>query len=227
MRCVVACMFTASAPAPCSRATRAPAAPAAAARAPARERLARASESASVRSSRMRWCSSRPLSVRLTCATRRSSASCSRETSSRSSSLPTMRESSVGLMLSKAARSESRTGPRKPIVASTSYWLGESSVPAWVRRRPRDMRPITVRMRLAISSGTARSVADSCLPASIYLRMRYGEGMDDLGQPGRFPPGPETATSGYYGASVRTARNLVRRVPAGWPRPLRVRCRSR
>ena len=64
-----------------------------------------------------------------------------------------MRESSVGLMRLEAARSESRSGPRNPIVASTSYWLGESSVPACVWRRPRDMRPITVRMRLAISSG--------------------------------------------------------------------------
>jgi hypothetical protein len=46
--------------------------------------------------------------------------------------------------------------------------------------------------------------------------------MDDLGQPGRFPPGPETATSGYYGASIRIAGRLVRSVPAGWPRPLRL-----
>jgi hypothetical protein len=46
--------------------------------------------------------------------------------------------------------------------------------------------------------------------------------MDDLGQPGRFPPGPETATSGYYGGSVKAARTLVSRVPASWPRPLRI-----
>jgi hypothetical protein len=46
--------------------------------------------------------------------------------------------------------------------------------------------------------------------------------MDDLGQPGRFPPGPETATSGYYGTSVRLAGRLVRIVPAAWPRPLRI-----
>jgi hypothetical protein len=45
--------------------------------------------------------------------------------------------------------------------------------------------------------------------------------MDDLGQPGRFPPGPETATSGYYGASLHAAGRLVRGVPAGWPMPLR------
>jgi hypothetical protein len=46
--------------------------------------------------------------------------------------------------------------------------------------------------------------------------------MDDLGQPGRFPPGPETSASGYYGGSVRMARSFVGRVPASWPRPLRV-----
>jgi hypothetical protein len=50
--------------------------------------------------------------------------------------------------------------------------------------------------------------------------------MDDLGRPGRFPPCPETATSGYYGASIRTAGRLVRSVPHGWPslvrRPLQI-----
>ena len=43
----------------------------------------------------------------------------------------------------------------------------------------------------------------------------------DLRQPGRFPPGPETATSGYYGSSVRMAGRLLRNVPASWPGPLR------
>jgi hypothetical protein len=45
--------------------------------------------------------------------------------------------------------------------------------------------------------------------------------MDDLGQPGRFPPGPETATSRYYGTSVRLAGRLVRSVPRSWPSALR------
>jgi hypothetical protein len=46
--------------------------------------------------------------------------------------------------------------------------------------------------------------------------------MDDLGQPGRFPPGPETSASGYYGGSVRAARAFVGGVPASWPKLLRV-----
>jgi hypothetical protein len=46
--------------------------------------------------------------------------------------------------------------------------------------------------------------------------------MDDLGQPGRFPPGPETSTSGYYGTSVRLAGRLLHGVPAAWPRLLRI-----
>jgi hypothetical protein len=46
--------------------------------------------------------------------------------------------------------------------------------------------------------------------------------MDDLGQPGRFPPGPETTTSGHYGHSVRMARGFVGRVPRGWPLPVRL-----
>jgi hypothetical protein len=46
--------------------------------------------------------------------------------------------------------------------------------------------------------------------------------MDDLGQPGRFTPGPETSTSGYYGGSIHVAARVVRSVPAGWPRPVRI-----
>lgn len=46
--------------------------------------------------------------------------------------------------------------------------------------------------------------------------------MDDLGQPGRFPPGPETTTSSRYGHSVRMARGFVGRVPRSWPLPVRL-----
>jgi hypothetical protein len=38
----------------------------------------------------------------------------------------------------------------------------------------------------------------------------------------RFPPSPEQSMSGYYGSSIRGARNLVRLVPGGWPPPLRI-----
>jgi|SRR6478735_7366188 hypothetical protein len=58
---------------------------------------------------------------------------------------------------------------------------------------------------------------------AFFLRgERYDLDMDDLGQPGRFPPGPEISTSGYYGTSVRLAGRLVRGVPVAWPPPLRI-----
>jgi hypothetical protein len=56
---------------------------------------------------------------------------------------------------------------------------------------------------------------------NVAHRTRLGR-MDDLGQPGQFPPSPEQSMSGYYGGSVRTALRLVRAVPRGWPPPLRI-----
>ena len=47
------------------------------------------------------------------------------------------------------------------------------------------------------------------------------DGVDDLGQPGRFQSAPEESISGYYGAALRASRSIVRWVPAGWPTPAR------